>query len=314
MELVRLDSLPSAGDASSAVTLGNFDGVHRGHQALVAEVVEWARGAAAAAVVLTFDPHPARVLNPASAKSALMTLDQKAEVLAALGVGRLAVLPFTESVARLSAEAFARRVLREALGAARVVVGPDFRFGRGRTGNVDTLAKLGESLGFEVSRTPPLLQDGIVISSSRIRDSLACGDVAKARALLGRPFYVDGVIVAGDGRGRSLGFPTANVAPRNETLPLLGVYACRVRLGGRASSWVSSWPAVANLGQRPTFGGGEAVLEAHLLDFEGDLYGNEVRVEFAERLRAERAFPGPAALLEQIRRDAEAARRVLEKV
>ena len=304
-----MDDLPLLREVSSALTLGNFDGVHRGHQALVAETVAWARTAPGGAAVLTFDPHPARILNPSQAKTALMTLDQKAEVIASLGVDRLVVLPFTERVARMSAEDFARLVLREALGAARVVVGPDFRFGRGRAGDVLALTGLGGFLGFQVRGLAPLLEDGAPISSSRIRNFLGSGDVAKARDLLGRPFYVDGTVVRGEGRGRSLGFPTANVAPRNETLPLLGVYACRVRLGGG----LGPWPAVANLGQRPTFGGGEAVLEAHLLDFEGDLYGQEARIEFVERLRAERTFPGKVELLEQIRADVLAARRVLEK-
>jgi riboflavin kinase/FMN adenylyltransferase len=308
VELVRLDSLASASQGPSVVTLGNFDGVHLGHQALVAEVVDGARAGGSAAVVLTFDPHPARVLSPGTAKSALMTLDQKAEVLGALGVDRLAVLPFTESVAQLSAEAFARLVLREGLGTVRVVVGQDFRFGRARAGNVETLARLGESLGFGITIAPPVLQDGIVISSSRVRDCLAGGEVARARSLLGRPFYVDGAIVTGEGRGRTLGFPTANVAPRNETLPRLGVYACRVRLGDGGTFW----PAVANLGRRPTFGGSEAILEAHLLDFDGDLYGSEARVQFVEWLRPEKAFAGPLPLLEQIRSDIAASRRVLE--
>jgi riboflavin kinase / FMN adenylyltransferase len=310
VELVRLDSPSALGSGPSALTLGNFDGVHRGHQALVAETVSWARTIpGAAAVVLTFDPHPARILNPSQRKSALMTLDQKAEVIASLGIDRLAVLPFTEAIARMSAEEFARAVLRDSLGAARVVVGQDFRFGQGRAGDVAALTDLGGSLGFQVRGIPPVLEDGAPISSSRIRDTLASGDVAKARGLLGRPYYVDGTVVRGEGRGKSLGIATANLAVRNETLPQLGVYACRVRLGGGQDAW----PAVANLGQRPTFGGGEAVLEAHLLDFEGDLYGREARLEFVERLRAERGFPGRVALLEQIRSDIEGARHVLEK-
>lgn len=311
MQLVRLaeGSLPAHGETSCGVTLGNFDGVHRGHQALVSEMVGWARAASAAAVVLTFDPHPARILNPSQAKGALMTLDQKAEVIASLGVDRLVVLPFTEELARLSAEEFARLVLRGALGALCVVVGQDFRFGRGRAGDVAALSELGRSLGFVVKGLLPVLDEGTPVSSSRIRDRLSEGDVAKAAHLLGRAFYVDGTVVRGDGRGRKLGFPTANLAVRNETLPLSGVYACRVRPGNGAAPW----RAVANLGRRPTFGGGEPVLEAHLLDFDGDLYGAEVRVEFVARLRAERTFSGPVALLEQIRADAAAARRVLEK-
>jgi len=307
VELVRLDTLSSPCPAASAVTVGNFDGVHLGHQALVGEMVRWARSAPGAAVVLTFDPHPARVLSPRQAKRALMTLEQKAEALAALGVDRLVALAFTEQVAGLSAEDFARIVLRGSLAACRVVVGQDFRFGRGRTGDVFGLIGLGETLGFEVRAVGPVLEDGSPISSSRIRDVLALGEVSKAGSLLGRPFFVDGDVVQGDGRGRGLGFPTANVAVRNETLPLLGVYACRMRLGfGEVPR-----PAVANLGQRPTFGGGQTVLEVHVLDFAGDLYGREVRVEFVERLRAESTFAGKEELLAQIGADVHEARRIL---
>ncbi len=307
MELVRLDSLSSPGLVASAVTVGNFDGVHRGHQALVGEMVRWARSAPGDAVVLTFDPHPARVLSPHQAKRALMTLEQKAEALAALGVDRLVALAFTERVAGMPAEEFARLVLRGSLAAPRVVVGQDFRFGRGRAGDVAALVALGETLGFAVRAVGPVLQDGLPISSSRIRDVLAAGEVAKAASLLGRIFFVDGAVVRGDGRGRGLGFPTANVAVHNETLPGLGVYACRMRLGAGEVAR----PAVANLGQRPTFGGGQTVLEVHVLDFAGDLYGREVRVEFVERLRAERAFAGREDLLAQIGADAQEARRIL---
>lgn len=306
MELVRLESFFDLGWASSAVALGNFDGVHRGHQALVAEVVAASAGSS---VVLTFDPHPARVLNPGTAPTSLMTLEQKAEVLGGLAVDRLVVLPFTTTLAQTSAEDFSRRVLREALRATLVVVGASFRFGRGRSGDVAALERFGASLGFAVRSVPPVFEGGAPISSSRIRDLLAAGAVGPAAALLGRPFYVDGAVVHGAGRGRGLGIPTANVAVRNETLPSQGVYACWFRPGmGGARR-----PAVANLGRRPTFGEGPRALEAHLLDFEGDLYGQEARVEFVERLRGERTFPDAHALVEQVRLDVSAARAVLEK-
>jgi riboflavin kinase / FMN adenylyltransferase len=309
VELVHLGSLAPSGSApAAAVTLGNFDGVHRGHQALVAEAVGWARRERGVAVVLTFDPHPARVLQPGRAKSALMTLDQKAEVIATLGVDRLVVLPFTEAIAHMSAEEFARGVLRDALGAAFVVVGQDFRFGRERAGDVVALSDLGTSLAFKVRAVGAVVDNGAPISSSRIRGLLGTGDVVTAAHLLGRPFYVDGSVVRGEGRGGPLGFATANVAVRNETLPLFGVYACRVQLGDGAGPR----PAVANLGVRPTFGGGRPVLEVHLLDFAGHLYGSEARVAFAERIREERRFSGPAELLEQIRADVSASRRILE--
>jgi riboflavin kinase/FMN adenylyltransferase len=306
VELVRLESLVDLGGASSAVALGNFDGVHRGHQALVAEVVA---ASAAASVVLTFDPHPARVLSPDLAPTSLMTLEQKAEVLAGLEVDRLVVLPFTTTLAQTSAEDFSRRVLREALGATLVVVGASFRFGRGRSGDVAALERFGASLGFEVRSVPPVFEGGAPISSSRIRDLLAAGAVGPAAGLLGRLFYVDGAVVHGAGRGRGLGIPTANVAVRNETLPALGVYACWFRPGRGGARRA----AVANLGRRPTFGEGPRALEAHLLDFEGDLYGQEARVEFVERLRGERTFADAHALVEQVRLDVSAARAVLEK-
>jgi riboflavin kinase/FMN adenylyltransferase len=307
VELVRLESFSKPGASTpAAVALGNFDGVHRGHQALVAEVV----GASpAVSVVLTFDPHPARVLTPETAPTALMTLAQKAEVLEGLGVERVVVLPFTPALARTSAEEFSRQVLGEALLARKVVVGQSFRFGRGRSGDVAALAGFGARMGFEVRSVPPVFAEGAPVSSSRIRDLLAAGDVGKAALLLGRSFYVDGEVVRGAGRGRGLGIPTANVAVRNETLPAEGVYAGWVRVQTRGKPRA----AVANLGRRPTFGQGQRMLEAHLLDFEGDLYGQEVRLEFVARLRDEARFAGAAALVEQVRKDAAAARAVLEK-
>jgi riboflavin kinase/FMN adenylyltransferase len=310
MEVVRLDHLSPRGWPAPAVTVGNFDGVHRGHQALVRVAVEDARSAAGTAVVLTFDPHPSRVLSPDRAPSALMTLEQKAETLAGLGIGRLAVLPFTRELAARSPAEFARSVLAEALGARLVVVGSNFRFGHGRSGDLETLTALGQDLGFRVHGVPPLLQDGAPISSTRIREAVFRGAVDAVVPLLGRRFFVDGRVVSGAGRGRQLGIPTANLDVVNETLPDRGVYACFCRVGGGQGPLRE---AVVNLGRRPTFGGGETTLEAHLLDFQGDLYGQILRVEFVLRLREERPFAGVPALLEQIRRDIEEARRVLAR-
>ncbi len=307
MQRVRLESLEPRGWPAPVVTVGNFDGVHRGHQALLAAAVEGARATGGVSVVLTFDPHPSRVLSPDRAPEALMTADQKEELLARLGVDRLALLPFTAELSRRPPEEFARAVLQGALGARRVVVGSNFRFGQGRAGDIALLRRLGDELTFEVMAVEPVWHEGAPISSTRIREALARGAVAAARELLGRPFFVDGEVVRGDGRGRTLGIPTANLALRNETLPRPGVYAATGRLlpagGPRA--------AVVNLGRRPTFGGGETTLEVHLLDFAGDLYGALLRVAFRERLRDERRFDGPEALVKQIRDDIEAARRVL---
>jgi len=306
MEQVRLDTLSPRGWPAVSVTVGNFDGVHRGHQALVGEAVSAAREASGTAVVLTFDPHPSRVLSPERALTSLMTVDQKAEMLAGLGADRLAVLPFTREVSEKSPEAFAREVLVQALGARQVVVGTNFRFGRGREGDVAGLTALGGSLGFAVRAVAPVWHREAPISSSRVREALARGEVAPAREMLGRPFFVDGVVTRGEGRGRGLGIPTANLDVVNETLPRAGVYACRVGLPDGAER-----AAVANLGRRPTFGGEATTLEAHLLDFEGDLYGHRLRMAFLERLRDERRFPGPDALVAQIRADIAEARRTL---
>jgi riboflavin kinase / FMN adenylyltransferase len=308
VEIVRLEPLAPQDWPRPAVAVGNFDGVHLGHQALLATARERAGERGGQVVVLTFDPHPARVLSPERAPSRLMTLEQKAEVLEAHGVDVLAVLPFTATLAEKTAAEFAGLVLSRSLRAEEVVVGENFRFGRGRAGTLQELERLGAGLGFRTVGVPPVLHDGRPVSSSRVRDALGEGDVAEALALLGRPHFVDGEVVRGEGRGRTLGIPTANLRTANETLPAGGVYAGRCHLAaGEAPR-----PAVVNLGRRPTFGGGEPTVEAHLLDFQGDLYGRRVRLEFVARLRPERAFPGPDALLEQIARDVQEARRLLE--
>ena len=308
MEVVRLETLEPRGWPQPAVAVGNFDGVHRGHQALVTLAVGDARAAGGTSVVLTFDPHPARVLSPDRAPASLMTLDQKAEILAGLGVDRLAVLPFTVDLSRREPEAFAQEVLQRAMGARVVVVGSSFRFGRGRSGDLASLRRLGEQLGFRVHGLRPVIARGGPISSTRIREALSRGAVDAARDFLGRRFFVDGVVVKGEGRGRQIGIPTANLDVLNETVPGGGVYACWSRVLGEASA---PRAAAVNVGRRPTFGGGRTTVEAHLLDFDGDLYGRALRLEFEERLREERTFPGPEALVAQIRSDLVEARRVL---
>jgi len=237
-----------------------------------------------------------------------MTLQQKVEVLQELGLDCVAVLPFTSALAHRTAEEFARDVVQLALGARVVVVGANFRFGRHRSGDVALLGELGRKLGFVVKGLSPVLHEGTAVSSTRIREALARGEVENARGMLGRPFFVEGRVVQGDGRGRSLGIPTANLSPSNETLPRNGVYAGRCSLpeaGGPALA------AVVNIGRKPTFGGTETTLEAHLLDFEGDLYGQRLRVAFEGRLREERRFSTPEDLVAQIRRDTAHARRLL---
>jgi riboflavin kinase/FMN adenylyltransferase len=306
MEQLRLEDL-ARGRAQDAVTLGNFDGVHRGHQRLVQRVVSEARKGSGRVVVATFEPHPARVLDPSRAPVALMTLAQKAEALEALGVSRLVVLPFDAELARIDADDFARGILRERVGARLIVVGRGFRFGRGRRGDAASLRQA----SLEVVEVEPLMEDGEPVSSTRIRTAVAAGEVALAQRLLGRPFAHDGSVVAGNGRGRGLGIPTANLVPENEARPADGVYAARCRLfeDGR---WGPRVAAVTNVGRQPTFGGVERRIEAHLLEFEGDLYGRRLRIEYHARLREPHRFENAVALVGQVREDVARARRLLE--
>jgi riboflavin kinase/FMN adenylyltransferase len=307
MDVVRLGADSDLRWPRPCVAVGNFDGVHRGHQALVARAVAAAAEGGGTAVVLTFDPHPARVVAPEAAPSALMTLEQKAETLVRLGIQAMAVLPFTPAVAAASPQDFAAGVLHRDLGAAAVVVGTNFRFGHGRSGDVAVLRRHGEAAGFRVVEVAPVIVDGERVSSSRIREALARGDARRAAALLGRPHCIEGRVVPGDGRGRTIGVPTANLQPVNETLPALGVYAAWCWRGGARTAAA----AVVNVGRRPTFGGGAVSVEAHLLDFAGDLYGDVMALSFVARLREEKAFAGPDALVAQIREDVRAARDVL---
>jgi riboflavin kinase / FMN adenylyltransferase len=308
LEVVRLETLEPRSWPRPAVAVGNFDGVHRGHQALVAQAVADARASKGTAVVLTFDPHPSRVLAPERAPATLMTLEQKAEWLFRLGVDRVAVLPFTPLLAAQPATEFAHRVLHGALQATTVVVGAAFRFGHGRAGDVALLRRLGRSLGFRVHGMRPVFHQGAPISSSRVREALARGDVAGAAEMIGRLFAIDGRVVQGVGRGRTLGIPTANLAPLNEMLPGNGVYACWLRVGGPGRP---VWPAAANVGRRPTFGGAETTVEAHVIGVDEDMYGQTARLAFQARLRPEETFPGAEALVAQIRRDVARAREEL---
>ncbi len=309
MEIVRLDGLARRGPDGPAVTVGNFDGVHLGHRALVEAVVGEARSAGREAVALTFDPHPSRVLAPERTPATLTTISQRASILGGLGIDRVAVLPFTRELSHEPAQGFVSKLLVEALRASVVVVGFNFRFGRDRAGDVNRLEGFGREFGFRVRAIPPVLHDGAPVSSTRVREAVARGAVEAAAGLLGRRYFVDGAVVRGLGRGRSLGIPTANIDPVNEILPGGGVYAAVVRLDDA----LDALPAVVNVGRRPTFGGGAVLLEAHLLGFDGDLYGRSMRVEFEARLRDEHRFPDAAALRAQIADDMEAARQVLEK-
>ena len=296
---------PSDGVAR-AVTVGVFDGVHLGHRHIVRVLGERAAADGLEPAVITFDPHPLAVVTPDRAPAMLTGIEHRIELLGSLGVELVAVLPFDETVRAWSAEAFVGETIAGALRAGLVVVGTDFRFGRGRAGDVDLLAELGEASGFGVE-VVPLVGDDLPVSSTRIREMIAGGEVAVAAEALGRPHELWGEVVAGDGRGRSIGVPTANlaVAP-GMALPGRGVYAATA---GRARE--EAIPAVANVGTRPTFDGEDVTVEAHLLEFDEDLYGEVLRLRFVDRIRDEQRFEGPEELVEQIRRDIERAHEIL---
>lgn len=286
-----------------AVALGNFDGVHKGHQALIARA-----RAQAAAAVLTFDPHPGKVLQPELAPRLITTRARKLELLAQAGVTQAVVQPFSLEYARTSAARF-ESDLFDALGVGHVVVGQDFTYGAQRSGTLPMLIKAAQGRGARVHVVDPVTLDGIPVSSTRVRQFVLEGRVAQAAQLLGRPFDLDGVVVSGQGRGRTIGFPTANVDTPNELRPAPGVYAVRVQVGG-AGPWRGG---AANIGVKPTFGGGAVTIEAHLFDFSGDLYKATLRVQFLDRLRAEQRFASAQELAQQIARDLERAREAVAR-
>ncbi len=293
----------------SAVTIGVFDGVHRGHQAVLAGVAERARrmgGLTEAA--LTFDVHPLSVVAPERAPRLLTTLSRRIELFAGLGIETVGVLPFAK-VRNLPPDRFVREILVEGFAARLVTVGTDFRYGRDRTGDVSSLRRAGEKFGFAVEAVRLLEEEGGAISSSTIRARIAAGEVEAAAELLGRAHETPGTATAGDGRGASIGFPTANlVVDPSLAVPGRGVYAVRAEAAG-----VPALPAVCNIGVRPTFtaAGAPEVLEVHIIDWSGDLYGREVTVRFISRLRPEKTFPNAPALIAQIKKDITQARSLL---
>jgi riboflavin kinase/FMN adenylyltransferase len=288
------------------LTLGNFDGVHLGHQAIVQRTVAEARALGGQAVVMTFHPHPIAVVAPDRTPPLLQTLRDRLAALRSLGPDLCVVQRFTPGFARLAPAAFVEEVLLRRLELAHVVVGYDVTFGRDRSGGIDTLRALGQVHGFTVDAVGPVVVDAFTVSSSAIRRLLRAGDVGEAARLLGRPHVLRGRVVPGASRGRVLGFPTANVHCRaGVLLPLDGVYAVRVRLDDR---W---WAAVLNVGIRPTFDARQRTAEVHVLDWQGDLYGRWLEVALVERLRGEMRFPGPEALRMAIATDVERAREIL---
>ena len=292
--------------AGGIVALGNFDGFHLGHQAVVGRAVSRARAERRPALVATFDPHPVRHFRPDAAPFRLTTLDQRADLFAAAGADAMVVFGFDAGLAALTAEQFVAERLVAALRVGGVVTGEDFTFGRGKSGNVGGLAAAGAAHGFSVDTVGPVALDGMAVSSSRIRAALVAGDPREAARLLTRPFAIRGTVVHGDKVGRTIGYPTANLELGSYLRPAYGIYAVRGRLAdGRVLA------GAANLGIRPSFDPPKELLEPYFFDFDGDLYGQEIEVALVEYLRPEAKFDGLDALQEQMAQDCARARAVL---
>jgi riboflavin kinase / FMN adenylyltransferase len=282
----------------TVLTLGVFDGLHLGHQRIMQTVVERAKTANAHATAITFDPHPRAVLHPESAPPLLQTLDQRLANFEVLGIEQAIVIPFTQEFASNPAEDFLHDIVHDRLHAIEVYLGKGFAFGRGRGGNIELLRRMSEELGFFADEVPEVCVRGRRVSSSLIRALLSEGRVNLARRMLGRPYGVEGVIIRGNQRGRTIGFPTANLKPHNRVVPKNGVYATATLVDG---AWRRS---ITNVGVRPTFDDGSDVsIESYIFDFDGDLYGDVLRVRFLHRIRDERKFSGIDELKAQIQKD-----------
>jgi riboflavin kinase / FMN adenylyltransferase len=287
---------------SAVVTIGNFDGVHLGHQQILRTVRERARESGALATVLTFYPHPARILRPAEAPALLETLGQRLAAIGATGIDAALVLAFDAELAKVSAEDFVRRFLLDALRAQRILVGSNFRFGHRGAGDIAMLGDLGKRWGFEVEIVPPVVAGGVVVSSTAIRAAIRDGRVEEARRMLGRAYCLEGEIRSGTGQGRKLVVPTLNLATEQEVLPKNGVYATEAVVAGK------TYLAATNVGVRPTFDGTRITVESFLFDFNEDLTSGKLEVRFQKRIRDERKFSGPAELREQVLKDIETAK------
>jgi riboflavin kinase / FMN adenylyltransferase len=308
MATVTLDwhQLPSEDARHGALSIGNFDGVHHGHAALVAELRRHAELVRGPAIVLTFDPHPLQMLRPDRFQPVLTTLPERARLLHECGADHVIILRTTPELLHLSANDFFDQVIRHALDARAVVEGPNFGFGRDREGTVDTLAQLCERAGIRFKVVDVLEQDGQMVSSSRVRAALLRGDVRRAAGKLGRFYQLHGKVGTGQRRGRTIGFPTANIEQPTTLVPGDGVYAVRAHLSSG-----EVFPGAANVGPNPTFGEHARKVEVHLIGFSGDLYDQPLTVEFVERLRDTRPFGTVAELVEQLRTDVEQARQII---
>jgi riboflavin kinase / FMN adenylyltransferase len=303
---VGIDSIPRT-LINPVLTIGNFDGVHRGHQSLFQRVKHWASRLNGEAVVVTFDPHPLRVIRPGNGPVFITPHERKLQLIAASGIDVTVVVPFDRQFAQISASEFVTDLLVGKLGARAIVVGYDYRFGRGREGDITFLKNMGSELGFEVEAVSAIEIDGTMVSSTMIRQCIQAGELAEASRLLGRPYEISGTVVRGRNRGGSLlGFPTANIRIQEQAPPRRGVYVVEAVVGGKV------YGGAANLGVNPTFGETELSLEVHLFDFDEIIYDQTITVRFLERLRDETRFAGVEGLIVQIRKDCEKAKVFLE--
>jgi riboflavin kinase / FMN adenylyltransferase len=304
MEIIR-DLAALARHTYPVTAIGNFDGVHLGHRAILKAAIDHARAAGGTAFALTFDPLPAKVLAPARAPRLILTPDDKLEMLRLSGTDGVIVLDFTRELSRLSPRDFVRDYLRAKIGVREVVVGHSVSFGHNRAGNAAMMVELGREFGFDTEVVGPIKIDGLEVSSTKVREAIAAGDLRGAARLLGRYHFLRGPVVRGRERGRTIGFPTANLASETECIPPDGVYATRVILDDGA------YPAITNIGMRPTFSETERSIEAHIFDFTRDLYGTRIKLELIERIRAERKFDNADALKAQIALDLSKVREIL---
>ncbi len=291
--------------AAPVVALGNFDGVHVGHQAILQAAITRARAINGTAFALTFDPLPAKVLAPERAPRLILTGDDKAELLRSSGIDGVIVLRFNLELSKLTPRKFAIEYIRERIGARAVVVGHNVSFGHQRAGNAATMTALGRELGFEAIVVGPVKAGEMEVSSTRVREAITAGDLALVTRMLGRRHFLSGPVIHGRERGRTIGFPTANVAPRTECIPPDGVYATRIILADGA------YPSITNIGMRPTFAEPARTFEAHIFDFNRDIYGQEVKLEIIERIRPERKFASGQELAAQIAADLQRAKEIL---
>ena len=291
---------------ASCATIGNFDGVHLGHQKLIARVRDRARILKISSVVITFDPHPLRVLVDKKTPPFITLTEQKLELISKLEVDYVLCIKFTKELANLTPEEFVQKYLVNGLKLKELIIGYDYAFGKGRRGNFELLNKLGEKFGFAVEQLSPVMVDGAIVSSTRIRDMVQAGMVWEARKLLGRFYRVQGKVITGQKRGGPLlGFPTANICLKDELFPKTGVYAVWVEVLGQV------YPGVANIGYNPTFGNDYLSVEAHILNFKQNIYGQDIRVHFVQRLRSEKKFSGLDELKKQIKADIELGQKIL---